>query len=56
MPSQKSSSAKAEKPAQSELRYQSGFGNEFASEAVEVCCRAGRILRKKLRTGCMRSS
>src|SRR3982074_887087 len=28
-------SAKAKTPARASLRYQSGFGNEFASEAVE---------------------
>src|SRR5260370_150704 len=33
--SAKMTSAKAKTPGEAELRYQSGFGNEFASEAVE---------------------
>src|SRR6202142_2357096 len=43
--------AKAKTPAKSELRYQSGFGNEFASEAVEGVLPRGQNSPQKVAHG-----
>src|ERR1700730_16207936 len=40
--SAKAENAKAKMPARALLRYQSGFGNEFASEAVEAVLPRGQ--------------
>ena len=40
-------------PAKSTLRYQSGFGNEFASEAVEGVLPRGQNSPKKWRMACI---
>ena len=49
--SAKTTNAKAETPAKSELRYQSGFGNEFASEAVEGVLPRGQNSPQKVAHG-----
>jgi len=38
------------------LRYQSGFGNEFVSEAVEGVLPRGQNSPQKVSHGCMRSN
>jgi len=52
----RTANAKTKTPVKTALSYQSGFGNEFASEAVEGYFRAGRILLKKWRMGCTRNN
>src|ERR1700730_9597122 len=44
-------SAKAKMPARASLRYQSGFGNEFASEAVEGVLPRGQNSPRKVAHG-----
>ena len=48
--------ASAKTPGKAELRYQSGFGNEFASEAVEGVLPRGQNLRRKWRMGYTRNN
>jgi len=47
MPNRKAKPAKKPPSGKGEFRYQSGFGNEFASAAVEGVLPQGRILRRK---------
>src|ERR1035437_6739486 len=47
----KTKSANAKAPGKTALRYQSGFGNEFASEAVEGVLPRGQNSPKKVAHG-----
>src|SRR5258707_6614305 len=51
MANKKTSSAKAKTRAETQLRYQSGFGNEFASEAVEGVLPRGQNSPQKVAHG-----
>src|SRR5580704_19089711 len=47
----KATEAKTKTPAKTSLRYQSGFGNEFASEAVEGVLPPGQNSPQKVAHG-----